>query len=105
MNSHNFHERFIKDSGKEFYCYHKLYEKNWSTFKEKDRPLSIIYYVVLEALNASKRQLVVADIGSGTGGLKNIIGNHKHLKQLKGFDHVSVDLSWIEARDMSNTDL
>jgi hypothetical protein len=49
--------------------------------------------------------LVVADFGSGTGGLKNIIGNHKNLKQLKGFDHVSVDLSWIEARDMSNTDL
>jgi hypothetical protein len=80
MNSHHFHERFIEDSGKEFYCYHKLSDKNWSTFKEEDRPLSIISNVVLEALYVSLRQLVVADFGSGTGGLINIIGNHKNLK-------------------------
>jgi hypothetical protein len=49
--------------------------------------------------------LVVADFGSGTGGLKNIIGNHKHLKELKGFGHVSVDSPRISAKEMSKIGL
>jgi hypothetical protein len=53
INSHNLHEHFTKNSGKEFYRYHKVSEKNWSTFKEKNRPLSIVSNIVLDALNSS----------------------------------------------------